>query len=1349
MLQLNTSDISKNINDFSFVNELINEINNEGFKNNVFYHTLSNDTQYSNIYNTISAISEDIGNKLYEETLNYIDNIGNIDICKTYALQSMLKMLGLNYNVFSIINRFPDELIELINIFSIRSDYLLNSNIVSKYIYENMQLSCLSDNLSENSLSIINHIDKDKLDEFIKNIFRSQLEKICLHTYYDDLSISNILTQEETYIRYITNNHNIVEYTQVYKNSITELKYKYKIDKNFDEKSIVDDIEQGILKLDDFTEGQQIILNEEIKYRKAPYKSNKLTSRYKYFKEQLIQKYIDAIEYIYINLAEDTYKNYNIYDVNPNYIYDIKQNNISLLKKDSSNLVVIDFDIIELVCEQLLRITNIVRELRNIVKTHVQKNYMKGTFILLSYIINEYLKLNYNIENSITEKNIELIEYYDTTNYFNISTDIDNKYQLTGTNQQYWGQNLTLSTFIDLDITNIFNKSNFLTTKNYSIVSNDIENFYRNTIQIDFSTLPIDKSYSEHLNSFLYTLFDYAANKTFMSNDVIYSPSPELSTENIKLFNKYTNTKDGIVPYFYYGNTVHPSYQIHPYLRSFIQSRNYSSIIENTIFAFDKSIYKIVLNNINELVNSYGYLQNVQYNPYNFNQTYLSRYEKLSQKYISNIDKYPVIGYDGFAYPKALRDYFENTYSFTDLNTINNRWYRQLNLSYDEKKYISTQLKEFKQYISKVAGINNEYYDIYKYGKDIFGNSYILVKNYENEISNIDINETDTYEIPEEVKSSIPGTLWVKYKDHPIAFPFIVYQNNQLLDISQVEIKNQALNMHFKTLCDASSTDPLLANIPAIYDFQILDNQQVIVLKSQNDSEQLIIPFNISLIENSKIKYKIEAKSLLINENNILNLDNTVRYKNIYKYTDTDYLMFLMQQKDDTKLLISGLILDSADLQTSYRSTLTTEINISCDFNIENIQLDVNNNKLYIAHLSSTENLTNLTTYFSNTLSVEYLELSSYIDVLDNSIIIREFEIGNQTFIENIENNKSYLPLTDMGFYPLIESHLLSSDNIISEFGTTVAYNRAQQDGLAKFQIIGQQIENGIEFKHVTNIVKKFEIDNTDDDILSTISYYPYEPSSNISVMDYRYTSFIETPNKLDVKFSKPIFDKNDFYSQLDDVISNDNIYDATNRIFETNINLVDKYVEFPYLVQGQIPYYFKYPGTIERNSTQPSIDLSRSTISQINLNPSYSSPLSISWLSTDYGIKIDFNSKYYNEQIAASVDNLFNYQHTFLNLDKPGDSGYLKIYKNSISSATSMNEFDDMNNIEDILYIKNISDRFPKFILSSMYFNENIINSIDVLACNEFDINIGQSPEILLADSIENHTDITPLTIK
>lgn len=61
---------------------------------------------------------------------------------------------------------------------------------------------------------------------------------------------------------------------------------------------------------------------------------------------------------------------------------------------------------------------------------------MKGTFLFLSYVINEYLKDSIianptafpNISNDVDslKTDTQLVEYIDPTNYFNISTIVDN-----------------------------------------------------------------------------------------------------------------------------------------------------------------------------------------------------------------------------------------------------------------------------------------------------------------------------------------------------------------------------------------------------------------------------------------------------------------------------------------------------------------------------------------------------------------------------------------------------------------------------------------------------------------------------------------------------------------------------------------------------------------------------------------------------------------------------------------------------------------------------------------------------------------------------------------------------------
>jgi hypothetical protein len=94
---------------------------------------------------------------------------------------------------------------------------------------------------------------------------------------------------------------------------------------------------------------------------------------------------------------------------------------------------------------------------------------MKGTFLFISYVINEYLKGNiipilkqYAPNSSILSTYssditiIEQINYIDPVNYFNISTDIDAENNLIGTNTRFWEEESTTSAIIAPDNTNIF-----------------------------------------------------------------------------------------------------------------------------------------------------------------------------------------------------------------------------------------------------------------------------------------------------------------------------------------------------------------------------------------------------------------------------------------------------------------------------------------------------------------------------------------------------------------------------------------------------------------------------------------------------------------------------------------------------------------------------------------------------------------------------------------------------------------------------------------------------------------------------------------------------------------------------
>jgi hypothetical protein len=90
-------------------------------------------------------------------------------------------------------------------------------------------------------------------------------------------------------------------------------------------------------------------------------------------------------------------------------------------------------------------------------------------------------------------------------------------------------------------------------------------------------------SSKNHLFKFLSSIFETGADRTFLKDDKISSfvDDNNLSSYKNELYMKYSNNKNAETPYYYHTNTVHPSYQIHPYLSTFIEAYDYSYDIEN------------------------------------------------------------------------------------------------------------------------------------------------------------------------------------------------------------------------------------------------------------------------------------------------------------------------------------------------------------------------------------------------------------------------------------------------------------------------------------------------------------------------------------------------------------------------------------------------------------------------------------------------------------------------------------------------------------------------------------------------------------------------------------------------
>ena len=78
------------------------------------------------MWRTLSAVAEEIGGVMQENIANFVDNVSNIELCKIKALHSMSEFTGTKYSVFQNIIGFPRELLGLMDILSIKREYLVN-----------------------------------------------------------------------------------------------------------------------------------------------------------------------------------------------------------------------------------------------------------------------------------------------------------------------------------------------------------------------------------------------------------------------------------------------------------------------------------------------------------------------------------------------------------------------------------------------------------------------------------------------------------------------------------------------------------------------------------------------------------------------------------------------------------------------------------------------------------------------------------------------------------------------------------------------------------------------------------------------------------------------------------------------------------------------------------------------------------------------------------------------------------------------------------------------------------------------------------------------------------------------
>lgn len=198
-MAVDVNQIKRNNRGFGFIEALGSFINNVKFKRGFDESQLGKDTKDSYIWKALSCMGEEYGEVVYENVLNYLDNVANVDLCKIKALQSMMKVVSIEYDVLKSFSAIPVEIANLMDVLSINRKYLLDSKTFKEdfilLLKENGVIKqpqpdpALSVELRSDALSSVStdlpYLDENKYKDFLYSVYNTVLTSYVYMQYAD------------------------------------------------------------------------------------------------------------------------------------------------------------------------------------------------------------------------------------------------------------------------------------------------------------------------------------------------------------------------------------------------------------------------------------------------------------------------------------------------------------------------------------------------------------------------------------------------------------------------------------------------------------------------------------------------------------------------------------------------------------------------------------------------------------------------------------------------------------------------------------------------------------------------------------------------------------------------------------------------------------------------------------------------------------------------------------------------------------------------------------------------------------------------------------------------------------
>lgn len=457
--------------------------------------------------------------------------------------------------------------------------------------------------------------------------------------------------------------------------------------------------------------------------------------------------------------------------------------------------------------------------------------------------------------------NLDVIEYYDGTEYLNVSAASPLICGIIGYTNTY----VTTST---LDISgNLISGLVSGLTPVYGtglcgyMVTGGNERYWQGSVLTD--SMSISESTSSDLDAYFEAIGlsgnTYAENIALM-NDMYDTGAvsgfdhnariPSLSADNVSLSaiqTKYIGTSRGSAPAANIKNQDYPSLALQPFIWNLVEKSygEFPTRYSTVLFTETTDTF-----NLSSQVDAAGNLID-SWRKYNQElDGYQTAYENSMNLNSNNIaDKR--VDRDGPFDLESLSAYLSN------LDMTN--YYTHISSSYAVSGIpvkVSAQMDAFRDDISALSGKM-----ITQYSYDIYDNHFMLYKD-ENDIT-------------------VEGRLWCRYKDHPLAFP-MCYGSTLDWQKQQVYCRGQLSLYELGYIVDN-----------AVYDFGFVDNVMWVLGKDSSDALKIIV-FSLGY---STFQSPINGVmySVVVNDANIPRMISVSSMNNyIGTYTNGDYIIFVM-----------------------------------------------------------------------------------------------------------------------------------------------------------------------------------------------------------------------------------------------------------------------------------------------------------------------------------------------------------------------------------------------------------------------------------------------------------------------